>query len=805
MESRTPKLIGKRLMNRPLPVILAASFAACLLFEAQGFQDSKAGFTNSIGIKMVLIPAGTFRMGSNLPTDPGELKQSKVLPNGDFDEKPVHDVTISYDFYMAEVEVTSQQFQLFREDYGDAGRFPPYVTGVSWYDAMAFCDWLSSKENKHYRLPTEAEWEYAARAGTATHFSSGSLPPAAETANAWGIKNMHTGAQEWIWDWYGPYIAGPQTDPVGYASGYAKVVRGGGIMGTYKKIANGYWPYYARSANRASIAPQYSGQHPIGFRIVEAPLPKTTPTRVDPPVTQLFVKQSGVPVTAGPDSKKPWFRQRAMLPIPPENADEQTILAAGLDPAIQGHNHSGGLAVAPNGDVIYTSFSAPTSSLEYLQAPSFIQTRLRFGADQWDMPSLLFDFADVNDQSALLWNDNGTLRFFGGGFGLTGIPFRMMTSTDSGATWSPVQFPAMKGPLGGLAPQPITSAFRGPDKTMYMGSDAVAASSLLWASKDNGETWFDTEGRTAGRHTTFLALKDGSILGLGGKNSDIDGYMPQAISKDGGKTWTVSKTPFPALGSNQRPTIVRLQSGRIFVAGDYQNKNGKQPKDYPHHGAYVALSDDEGKTWKFRTLTSALPHEARVLPKREFWNSASHDQGTLGYAIAAQGSNGLIHLIASMTHPSQEFEMNEAWILAGDSPLAPAPAESEGKQTSIEQKFPNGNVQAKWSGTTGASGRFVLSGREAWFYADGSKQYDAAWRGGVKTGRETYWLPDGKIAWMWEHRADGRSVWTQYWPNGKKKHESEWKDGKCVGTATSYKLSGEEEAKYTFQDGFLKK
>ena len=305
-------------------------------------------------------------------------------------------------------------------------------------------------------------------------------------------------------------LAGPQTDPVGYASGYAKVVRGGGITGSYKKISNGYWPYYARSANRASIAPQFAGMHAIGFRMVEAPLPKSTPTPVPVPVTQLFVKQTGVPVSAAPDPHKPWFRQRAMLPIPPENTDEETIMASGLSPAVQGHNHSGGLAVAPNGDVIYTAFSAPSSSLEYLQSPSFIQTRLRFGADQWDMPSLLYDFADVNDQSALLWNDNGTLRFFGGGFGLTGVPFRMLTSTDSGATWSSIQFPSLKGHIGGLAPQPITSAFR-KDGTMYIGSDAIAASSLLWASKDNGETWFDTGGRTAGRHTAFIVLKDGSI------------------------------------------------------------------------------------------------------------------------------------------------------------------------------------------------------------------------------------------------------------------------------------------------------
>src|SRR5882724_853210 len=105
-------------MTRPIQTAILSAFLIC---QATAFEDSKNNYTNSIGMRMVRIPAGKFRMGSDLPTDAAELKQSKALPNGDFDEKPVHDVTLSYDFYMSDVEVTTQQFQLFREDYGDAG------------------------------------------------------------------------------------------------------------------------------------------------------------------------------------------------------------------------------------------------------------------------------------------------------------------------------------------------------------------------------------------------------------------------------------------------------------------------------------------------------------------------------------------------------------------------------------------------------------------------------------------------------------------------------------------------------------
>jgi formylglycine-generating enzyme required for sulfatase activity len=114
-------------------------------------------YTNTIGMKMVHIQRGHFMMGQD--------------EGGDWDEQPVHKVTITQPFYMSETEVTVEQFRQFRPNFTVIEEHGPYVAGISWYDAMAFCAWLSKKEGKPYRLPTEAEWEYACRADHQTLLS----------------------------------------------------------------------------------------------------------------------------------------------------------------------------------------------------------------------------------------------------------------------------------------------------------------------------------------------------------------------------------------------------------------------------------------------------------------------------------------------------------------------------------------------------------------------------------------------------------------------------------------------------------
>ena len=242
-------------------------------------------YVNSAGMRMIRVRPGSFTMGSDLSRDY-------------WDEKPMHRVTISKSFYMSQTEVTVEQFRRFQADFMGTEQLRPYAAGVTWFEARAFCQWLSRKGGKPYRLPTEAEWEYTCRAGTSTVYSSGGTPPEHETANRWGLKNMHTGVREWCLDFYGQYPAENQVDPVGPEKGMTRVVRGGPLDNGSRDAGRKIW---SASASRCAIAPNFgvgpsvkagkvpnkSGYHNIGFRVVQGPMPQTRPLPYEAP----FVRQ----------------------------------------------------------------------------------------------------------------------------------------------------------------------------------------------------------------------------------------------------------------------------------------------------------------------------------------------------------------------------------------------------------------------------------------------------------------------------------------------------------------------------------
>jgi formylglycine-generating enzyme required for sulfatase activity len=189
-------------------------------------------------MEFVLIPAEEFQMGSN---------DTQAFAN----EQPVHTVRLTKPFYLGTYEVTQAQWEAVM------GNNPSHFKGdsalpvesVSWQDAQEFIRRLNARERgtAFYRLPTEAEWEYAARAGSTTAYSFGNSagdlgryawheanagenthPVGQLQPNAWGLYDMHGNVWEWVQDWYGNYSHGTAVDPAGPSSGSARVNRGGG-------------------------------------------------------------------------------------------------------------------------------------------------------------------------------------------------------------------------------------------------------------------------------------------------------------------------------------------------------------------------------------------------------------------------------------------------------------------------------------------------------------------------------------------------------------------------------------------------
>lgn len=727
-------------------------------------------FCNSIGLVMIPIDAGSFQMGS-------DARPAK------WDESPVHKVTLTKSFYLSEDRITLEQFRFFQPGLPEGGGSTEDVTGISWYDAVRFCEWLSAREGRSYRLPTEAEWEYVAQ------------------GNHHGVRHLLEGAREWCLDWYGDYPSDEQVDPVGPRNGIARVIRGGGLDEPTPESAG---EDYLRPTNRAGMPPAFGvdiaspnlfGRHCIGFRVVQAPMPMTEPIPGHEPYVQQCVKQSAMGVLQGPDPTKPYFRKRYLLPMPPDNSPREEIDAAGLHPSFRGHNHSPALEACPNGDLLLVIY---TSCREYEPEVSLIASRLRLGADEWDMPTRLFDFPNVNDHAPLLWNDQGTLHLFWGNPRLVGAyPFHWTSSRDSGSTWDEVRFPYFPERVGAHSRQPVNTAFRDAEGRMYVASDGLGGTSVLWSSPDDGRTWFDTGGRSAGRHTTYALLRDGSILGMGGKNTDIDGFMPKAISHDGGRTWNTLKTPFCSLGANQRPSLLRLASGRLFFAGDFQRRDGFRPPGSVGRGAYVALSADEGETWHVRRLPGTQMHENRHVAEQMGGE-------TIGYSVARQAPNGIIHLVTTMNHPCLHFEMNEAWILCDaddDERAAMKPSATRIVESrECEERYPDGGLRARWSGGVADDGRYLLHGKGCWFYANGDLQREAEYCLGRKVGRETYWMPGGRKLWGWKHDGEGKGEWSQWWTDGRKAR-STWHDFRCDGVATIRDSSGRVVSKMKFREG----
>ena len=232
-------------------------------------------YTNSLGVTFKLIPAGTFMMGS--PTS--ELFRGN-------NEGPQHQVTISKSFYMQTTEVTQGQWKAVMGNnpsyFSSCGDNCP-VEQLSWNDCQDFIAKMNQRGEGIYSLPTEAQWEYAARAGSVTAFANGGNTEvscgydpnlvvmgwycynsndithlvAQKNANNWGLYDMHGNIWEWCQDWYGDYPSGSVIDPAGPSSGSDRILRGGGFC---------YNASGCRSADRDPRGPALRDRS-FGFRL----------------------------------------------------------------------------------------------------------------------------------------------------------------------------------------------------------------------------------------------------------------------------------------------------------------------------------------------------------------------------------------------------------------------------------------------------------------------------------------------------------------------------------------------------------
>ncbi len=747
-----------------------AAMAAMLCAGAAAQQAMKG----SSGIDLIDVRAGEFRMGADVAALPDNVRvgfgvMSTRPAHGDFDELPAHEVRITHAFPMAVTEVSVELYREFDPAYKGNPAYPDYAAGVSWQQAMDFCAWLSKREGKPYRLPTEAQWEYAARAGGQKVFGNSDAPLKVDEANAWGLKNLGVGRPEWVLDWYGPYTAAAQTDPVGAASGLTRVVRGGGLDFRKTKTGGVYpaqAPYFSRPANRASMAPSFaSPQGNIGFRVVQAPMPASAPSAPWHYFFETAVKQTPDHVDAGPDIAKPWMHLHEVFPDLGGKSMPEVGWKIGIAPGIGVGYHNTAIQEMPNGDMLAAYYNTPDKEDDPDQ--TVLIMRRRAGSETWDMPEPWPYFADAANAAPVIWNDKGKVWMFWGTPRLIGAwPFAFTTSLDNGVTWSAVTFPKFTAPIGRYVSQPINSVVRTSDGTILLptdstGKDATGNGSIsaVWGSHDDGKSWYDTGGRTGGRHTTIVMSKDGDILGFGGKNSNIEGRMPLAISKDGGKTWEKQKTPFDELMSGERPSVIRLKSGRLFFVADFNPNNQKHiHKD----GAYVALSDDDGKTWTMKRLP------ANIL--------------TVGYTTATQGANGVIHVITSKNKPNYEIELTEAWVLDKGADISADPVSVADVQKHTE-KYPNGRVQATWSSGRASDGRELLEGPEEFFYPDGKPMWRLNFHLGQKVGDEVYLRENGTRVWEKVHQPDGGWTWAVYDDMGKETAHSTWKGKQLLSSS----------------------
>lgn len=258
-------------MKRILGIAMALGLLSPLTVIA---QNQVINLGNNVTLEMMLIPSGRFMMGVRSADAYANIRSQF--------EWPQHPVSLTKQFYMGKYEVTQGQwFQIMGENPSRIKGVDLPVTDVSWNSCQEFINKLNAKKKgSSFRLPTEAEWEYACRAGTTTIYSFGdkisdkyanigtSLKKVGGyKPNGFGLYDMHGNVWEWCEDWYGKYDPKAVTDPKGPANGIGRVVRGGSFDVGRNSFNLPQSPgYFDSSSLRSQIGPNFRDAN-IGFRL----------------------------------------------------------------------------------------------------------------------------------------------------------------------------------------------------------------------------------------------------------------------------------------------------------------------------------------------------------------------------------------------------------------------------------------------------------------------------------------------------------------------------------------------------------
>jgi hypothetical protein len=475
---------------------------------------------------------------------------------------------------------------------------------------------------------------------------------------------MHGNVEEWCHDWYGPYRAESQVDPVGYVDGDFRVLRSG---------SHSTDVYYLRSANRMGALPE-DKHWLIGFRVVLGELPRAAPLprSARPLHQQGVIQRDQAVVRKGPDPHKPYFKGPRKYVIIPTTAN---------GPVFAGHNHDPAIVECPNGDLVAIWYTCVAEKgRELAQAAS----RLRWQAESWEPAAPFWDVPDRNDHAPAMWFDGKDAIYhftgmsFAGGHSLTAVVMR--SSKDNGATWSRARIILPDYASGRMPSEPV---FRMNDGAIALAVDHSGPwgnGSDLWISHDEGLTWSNPGGHISGIHAGVAQLKDGRLLGFGREGEMVKNRrkqemesLPMSISEDGGKSYSWHETEFPPIGGGQRLVLMRLRESPFFLASfantgiKITDSSGGQREV---RGLYGAVSEDGGKTWPYkRLITDDGPGRAVECTGGGLFIMSGRNAEYRGYLAACQSADGLIHLISSREH----YTFNLKWLMTTPPRLSAPP------------------------------------------------------------------------------------------------------------------------------------